>query len=125
MIPFMIIPIIFAVLPPARDAIFTIMDIIVIISVIIQAHPAPLRRPHATTRLAIPSIMEPMPPARKTRLKTPRAVKPIPLIIKKIPLIIISIAMIVIPIGLFFSNWFLFIRKQTCLKVFSWAYVGE
>jgi hypothetical protein len=122
MIPLMIIPIIFAVFPPARDAIFTIMEMIVIISVIIQAHPAPLRRPHATTKLAIPRIMEPMPPARKARLKTPRAVKPIPPIIKRIPLIIISIAMIVIPIGLFLSNWFLFIRKQTCLKVFSYAY---
>jgi hypothetical protein len=111
----MIIPIILAVFPLARCTIFTIIDIIVIISVIIQAHPAALRRPHATTKHAIPRIMVPMPPARKARLKTLRAVKPIPLIIKIIPLIIISIAMIVIPIGLFFSNWFLFIRKQTCL----------
>ncbi len=121
MIPFMIIPIIFAVFPPARDAIFTIMEITVIISVTIQAHPAPLRRPHATTRLAIPRIMEPIPPARKTRLRTPRAVKPTPPIINRIPLIIIRIAIIVIPIGLFFSNWFLFIRKQTSIKVFSYV----
>jgi len=112
MIPFMIIPIILAVFPPAICATFTITEIIVSISVIIQAHPAPLRRPHATTRLAIPRSMEPMPAARKTRLKTPRAVKPIPPIIKRIPLIIISIAMIVIPIGLSLCNWFLFIRKR-------------
>ena len=83
----MIIPIILAVFPPKRDTIFAIIDIIVIINVIIQAHPAPLRRPHATTKLAIPRIMEPMPPARKARLKTLRAVKPIPPIMKKIPLI--------------------------------------
>jgi len=122
MIPSMIIPIIFAVCPLARDTTFTIMEMIVIISVIIQAHPAPLRRPHATTKLAIPRIMEPMPPARKARLKTLRAVRPIPPIIKRIPLIIISIAIIVIPIGLSLCNWFFFIKKQTCLKVFSYTY---
>ena len=117
----MIIPTILAVFPPARDATFAIIDMIVIISVIIQAHPAPLRRPQATTRLAIPSSIVPIPPNRKKRLKIPRAAKPIPLTIKIIPLIIRRIAMIVIPIGLFLSNWFLFIRKQTCIKVFSWA----
>jgi len=119
MIPFMIIPTILVVFPPKIDATFAIIDIIVIISVIIQAHPAPLRRPHDTTRLAIPRSMEPMPATRKTRLKIERAVKPIPPTIKIMPLIIISIAMIVIPIGLFLSNWFLFIRKQTSIKVFS------
>ena len=47
-------PMIFGILPPASPIMLKTSDIIASITVIIQAHPLPFKRPHDNTKLAIP-----------------------------------------------------------------------
>lgn len=55
--PSIIRPIILSKLPDTISIMFRIIDIMTIIMVTIHAHPLPFRRPHATTKLAIPITM--------------------------------------------------------------------
>ena len=47
-------PMIFGILPPASPIMLKTSDIIASITVIIQAHRLPFKRPHDNTKLAIP-----------------------------------------------------------------------
>ena len=94
-----------------REIIATIIAIILIMSVIVLAHPFPFKRPHETIKLAIPSATNTKPPivirnpnallepSESKLIKGPKNNGAIPVNKSINPPIIIRMAIIVIPVG--------------------------
>lgn len=95
----------------AREITANIIAIMLIMSVIVLAHPFPFKRPHETTKLAIPNPTNTKPPiairnpsslveeSESMLIKEPKNKRVIPVNKSTIPPIIIRTAIIVIPVG--------------------------